>query len=81
MATKKYRGVSRDKNGKIFYQTEFGVDPETGKRRRKKSYKDKDGNPFKSEKQAFDELCRIRVEFAQQNNSKVCTLTFSEIYG
>lgn len=78
MATKKYRGVSRDKNGKIFYQTEFGVDPETGKRRRKKSYKDKDGNSFKSEKQAFDELCRIRVEFAQQNNSKVCTLTFSE---
>lgn len=39
MATKKYRGVSRDKNGKIFYQTEFGVDPETGKRRRKKVIK------------------------------------------
>lgn len=63
MASKKYRGISKDAKGRIYYQTEFSKDPQTGKRRRLKSYLDKNGVPFKSEKQAYDELCRIRVEF------------------
>ncbi|UUM58108.1 tyrosine-type recombinase/integrase [Streptococcus suis] len=78
MANNKYKGVSKDKNGNIYYQTEFSKDPITGKRRRVKSYKDKNGNPFKSEKQAFDELCRIRVEYNKLAEAKECDLTFVE---
>lgn len=63
MASKKYRGISRDSKGRIYYQTEFSKDPKTGKRRRVKGYKDKDGNLFRTEKQAYEELCRMRVEF------------------
>ena len=68
MASKKYRGVSRDKQGRIYYQTEFKANDLTGKRQRKKSYKDQFGNPFKSEKQAYDELCRVRAEFQMSQN-------------
>lgn len=67
MASKKYSGVSRDKKNRIYFQTEFGKDPVTGKRRRKKSYKDKNGNPFRTEKQAYDELCRVRAEVRSQD--------------
>lgn len=67
--SKKYRGVRRNKQGKIFYEIEVGTDPKTGKRIRKKSYKDQFGNDFKTEKQAFDEACRIRTEI---NISKHC---------
>lgn len=68
MASKKYSGVSRDKNNKIFFQTEFGKDPFTGKRRRKKSYKDKNGNSFNTEKEAFEELCRVRAQVKAQDD-------------
>lgn len=36
MANKKYKGIAKDKKGRIFYQTEFPRDPRTGKRRRAK---------------------------------------------
>ncbi|HFR3378043.1 TPA: site-specific integrase, partial [Streptococcus suis] len=36
---KKYKGVYCDKNGKIFYQADLGVDPVTGKRVQKKARK------------------------------------------
>ena len=67
MASRKYSGVSRDKKNRIYFQTEFGKDPVTGKRRRKKSYKDKNGNLFRTEKQAYDELCRVRAEVMAQD--------------
>ena len=40
--SKKYKCVSRNKKGKIYYEVEFSVDPTTGdrKRFRVKSYKD-----------------------------------------
>lgn len=76
MANKKYKGVSRDKQGRIYYQTEFARDPITNKRRRVKSYKDKNGNLFKTEKQAYDELCRVRVEFNERIEANECDLTF-----
>lgn len=34
--SKKYKGVYCDKNGKIFYQADLGVDPVTGKRVQRK---------------------------------------------
>lgn len=84
MAGKKYRGVSRDKQGRIYYQTEFKANALTGKRQRKKSYKDQFGNPFRTEKQAYDELCRVRVEFQQSQNKNLDYMTFAgymkEIY-
>lgn len=78
MATKKYRGVSRDKQGKIYYQTEFKANDLTGKRQRKKSYKDQFGNPFRSEKQAYNELCRVRAEFQISQNRNGDYMTFAE---
>lgn len=78
MANKKYRGVSRDKQGRIYYQTEFKANNITGKRQRKKSYKDQFGNPFRSEKQAYDELCRVRVEFQTKDNNDGYYLSFSQ---
>ena len=35
--SKNYKGVFRDANGKIFYQTELGIDSATGKRIQKKT--------------------------------------------
>ena len=45
--------------------------PSTGdrKRFRVKSYKDQFGIDFKTEKQAFDEVCRIRTEY----NAKIAS--------
>lgn len=63
---KKYKGVSRNNKGRIYYQIEFGIDKNTGKRQRRKSYKDQFGNDFRTEKQAFDEACRVRAEFNQK---------------
>lgn len=78
MTKTKYRGVNIDSRGKIYYQTEFSKDPNTGVRRRLKSYFDKDGNPFKSEKKAFDELCRMRVEYKKEIETAKCNFTFVE---
>lgn len=64
--SKKYKGVHRNSKGRIYYQIEFGIDRSTGKRQRKKSYKNQFGNDFKTEKEAFDEVCRIRAEFNQK---------------
>jgi len=71
--SKKYKCVSRNKKGKIYYEVEFSVDPTTGDRRRfrVKSYKDQFGIDFKTEKQAFDEVCRIRTEY----NAKIASVS------
>lgn len=78
MASKKYRGVSRDKTGRIYYQTEFKANDLTGKRQRKKSYKDQHGNPFRTEKQAYDELCRVRAEFQMFGSQNGYLLSFAQ---
>ena len=49
--TKKYKGVYKDSNGKIYFQIELGVDPITGKRIQKKGSRDSHGLPFKSRKE------------------------------
>lgn len=61
---KKYKGVYCDKNGKIFYQADLGVDPVTGKRVQKKARKNQYGEPFGTMKGAYDELVRIRYGFS-----------------
>lgn len=60
--TKNYKGVNRDKKGRIYIQTEFKANPITGKRQRYKSYLNRWGKPFDTEKEAYNELCRVRAE-------------------
>lgn len=61
--TKKYKGVFRDTKGRIYCQTEFKSNPLTGKRQRYKNYRNQWGVPFQTEKEAYDELCRVRADF------------------
>ncbi|HEL1685807.1 TPA: site-specific integrase [Streptococcus suis] len=61
--TKNYKGVNRDKKGRIYIQTEFKANPITGKRQRYKSYLNRWGKPFDTEKEAYNELCRVRAEY------------------
>ena len=75
--TKKYKGVFRDKKGRIYCQTEFKASAD-GKRQRFKSYRDKWGKPFETEKQAYDELCRARVEFYDRFAYTDYNLTFAQ---
>ena len=75
--TKKYKGVFRDKKGRIYCQTEFKASAD-GKRQRFKSYRDKWGKPFETEKQAYDELCRARVEFYDRFAYTDYNLTFAK---
>ena len=74
---KKYKGVFRDKKGRIYCQTEFKVSA-TGKRQRFKRYRDQWGNSFETEKQAYDELCRARVEFYDRFDYTDYNLTFEQ---
>lgn len=60
--SKKYKGVFRDSKGRIYCQTEFKASA-TGKRQRFKRYRNIWGKSFSTEKEAYDELCRARVEF------------------
>jgi hypothetical protein len=74
---KKYKGVFRDKKGRIYCQTEFKASAD-GKRQRFKRYRDQWGNPFENEKQAYDELCRARVEFYDRFDYTDYNLTFAQ---
>ncbi|HEM4867747.1 TPA: site-specific integrase, partial [Streptococcus suis] len=73
---KKYKGVYCDKNGKIFYQADLGVDPVTGKRVQKKARKNQYGKPFTTMKEAYDELVRIRYEFNNNLSIENYNITF-----
>lgn len=73
---KKYKGVYCDKNGKIFYQADLGVDPVTGKRVQKKARKNQYGKPFSTMKEAYDELVRIRYEFNNNLSIENYNITF-----
>ena len=75
--TKRYKGVFRDKKGRIYCQTEFKASAD-GKRQRFKRYRDQWGNPFENEKQAYDELCRARVEFYDRFDYTDYNLTFAQ---
>lgn len=74
--SKKYKGVYCDKNGKIFYQADLGVDSVTGKRVQKKARKNQYGKPFSTMKEAYDELVRIRYEFNNNLSIENYNITF-----
>ncbi|MCK1157646.1 tyrosine-type recombinase/integrase [Streptococcus uberis] len=75
--SKKYKGVFRDKKGRIYCQTEFKLSA-TGKRQRFKRYRNKWGKSFKTEKEAYDELCRARVDFYDKYDYSDYNLTFAQ---
>lgn len=75
--SKKYKGVFRDSKGRIYCQTEFKASA-TGKRQRFKRYRNMWGKPFESEKDAYDELCRARIEFYDKFDYSDYNLTFAQ---
>jgi len=74
----KYPGVYKDKKGKFFYQTEFGVDRVTGKRIRKKGRKDRNGKPFSSAYEANRELTRLKREYHKVNSYANYKMTYEQ---
>lgn len=76
MPKTKYKGVSKDTNGKYFYQVELGTDKITGKRVQKKSRKSALGKPFETAKEAHDELVRVLNEYNQSDGIHDYSITF-----
>lgn len=78
MAKTKYTSVYVDDKGKFYYQTELGIDKVTGKRIRKKGRKDQNGIPFRTAKDAFKELTRIKNEFHQVKSYSNYNMTYQQ---
>lgn len=78
--SKKYKGVFRDSKGRIYCQTEFKASA-TGKRQRFKRYRNMWGKSFATEKEAYNELCRARVEFYDKFDYSDYNLTFAQYMG
>lgn len=72
---KKYPGVYRDANGKIYYQVELGFSAENG-RERKKGRTDKNGKPFSTEKEAYQEVIRLKEEYRNTKKLKGPDMTY-----
>lgn len=75
--SKKYKGVFRDSKGRIYCQTKFKASA-TGKRQRFKRYRNIWGKSFSTEKEAYDELCRARVEFYDKFDYSDYNLNFEQ---
>ena len=67
----KYPCIYKDKNGKIYYQAELGIDKITGKRVTKKSRKNKNGVYFKTLKEAHNDLIRVKKEYLESQGNIV----------
>lgn len=78
MAKTKYAGVYQDQKGVFFYHIELGIDKVTGKRIQKKSRFDSNGKRFKSAREGYKEVVRIRNEYLIQNGYANYRLTFGE---
>jgi hypothetical protein len=63
VAKTKYSGVYVDGTGQYYYETELGKDRLTGKRLRKKSRTNHQGEKFTSALQAYKELVRVKNEY------------------
>ena len=74
---KKYSGVYRDKNNKIYYKIRLGKDPITLKFDQKKSYKDENGRLFETEEEAyFAAQTALLTNRKFQRSSKDRNMTF-----
>ena len=76
--TTKYTGVYKNEKGRIFYEIELGVDKVTGKRIRKKSYKNKYGQNFSTAHDAHKERTRVQNEYYKIRNYSNYNLPYDE---
>lgn len=67
----KYPCIYKDENGRIYYQVELGIDKITGKRVTKKSRKNKNGAYFKTLKEAYNDLLRVKKEYLESQGNIV----------
>lgn len=78
MKTKKTSvpNVYRDENNRILYYLTLGTDQLTGKRIQKRSYKDANGYPFRTLREAQAEATRVKNEYFKQNGYSDYTITY-----
>lgn len=75
---KKYKGVYLDARGKYYYQTELGTDQITGKRIQRKSHSDQSGMPFRTAKEAYNELLEVKSAFNKLYSQGNYNMTFKQ---
>lgn len=75
MQSTRYHGVYRDKNNAIFYQFNLGKD-ENGNYPKKKRRVDKNGKPFETEKEAYEEMLRVKQEYKAVAGKATYALTY-----
>lgn len=80
MQSTRYHGVYRDKNNAIFYQFNLGKD-ENGNYSKKKSRVDKNGKPFETEKEAYEEMLRVKQEYKAVAGKATYACNIQGIYG
>lgn len=77
MGKTKYPCVYKnDKTGFYYYSVELGVDRITGKRIQKKSSKSAKGNPFRTAKEAYEEVTKIKLEYHKVKNYSDYDITY-----
>ena len=63
MAKTNFQDVYIDDKGQFYYEVSLGNDKITGKRIKKKSRKDSNGNKFTTAKQAYTEAIRVKNDY------------------
>ncbi|MFZ1757764.1 MAG: tyrosine-type recombinase/integrase [Streptococcus suis] len=77
MSRTKYPCVFKnEKTGFFYYSVELGVDKITGKRIQKKSSKSSHGNPFRTAKEAYEEVTKIKLEYHKVRNYSDYDMTY-----
>ncbi|MFT8466267.1 MAG: site-specific integrase [Liquorilactobacillus satsumensis] len=76
MAKTKFAGVYSGRDGRFYFDVQLGVDTTTGKRIRKKSAKDADGQFFTSATAAHKEVVRLKAEYDRNSGHTAYALTY-----
>lgn len=76
--TKKYPCVYIDKKDRIYISIELGKDPISGKRVQHKARRTKEGKPFESQKEAYDEVVRIKYENGRKLTLEHYNISFAD---
>ena len=76
--TKKYTCVYIDKKDRIYISIELGKDPISGKRVQYKARRTKEGKPFESQKEAYDEVVRIKYENGRKLTLEHYNISFAD---
>ncbi|WP_334330541.1 tyrosine-type recombinase/integrase [Companilactobacillus sp. HBUAS59699] len=74
----RYPNVYKDKDGHFFYHIFLGIDPVKGKPTQQKRKKGKNGEPFKSAKEAYLAAIEAKHDFEISAGRADCDLTISD---